>query len=199
MDIDQEFIPACEKGNIHLVELMIHFIPIIYLNSGMYYACLGGHINVIKFLIDKGADNFQGGMNHACLEGHKEIVEFMISKGANDWNTGLDFASCGGHIDMVKFMISKGATTFNEGLYQACCGYIKNKEIILFLIEKGANIDICDMELDFEDIYYLLLKGIKNFGKFSDIADKCKEIKREFGNVSNELFIKDVANIVTEY
>jgi hypothetical protein len=45
----------------------------------------------------------------ACNGGHMEIVKYLESKGANDWNNGLYFACEGGQMEIMKYMIEKGA------------------------------------------------------------------------------------------
>ncbi len=72
-------------------------------------------------------------------------------------------------------MISKGANNWNLALRGSC--YKGHKELALFMIIKGADISECKISLEFEDIYYLRESGIKEFGKYSDIADECKKFK----------------------
>jgi len=48
-------------------------------------------------------------MMGAALGGHLELVEFFIEMGANDWNSGMTGAARGRHKELVKFFISKGA------------------------------------------------------------------------------------------
>ena len=49
-------------------------------------------------------------MRGACQGGHMNIVEFMIGKGANDWNGGLYCTRW--NPDIIKLMIEKGADDF---------------------------------------------------------------------------------------
>jgi hypothetical protein len=79
------------------------------LNRQFNDACHGGHLDIIKFMIEKGADDWNGGLYNACYGGQVDIVKFMIEKGAYNWNRGLYGACYGGHLDIVKFMIEKGA------------------------------------------------------------------------------------------
>ncbi len=120
------------------------------------------------------------GLAGACWKGHKEIAELMITKGANDFNRGLCEAYYGDYKEIILFMIIKGAAAD--------------------LTSSREEYNIKDfLKLDFEDIYYLLHNGVKNFGKFDNLAHECKKWKIEFKNVANELFIKDVANIIVEF
>lgn len=54
-------------------------------------------------------EDWEEGMVRAIQGGHIDIVEFMISKGAKDWNNGLITAINNGYLDVVQLMISKGA------------------------------------------------------------------------------------------
>jgi hypothetical protein len=45
----------------------------------------------------------------ACECGRLDIVKFMIERGVNDWNTGLYHACRGGHLDIVRLMTKNGA------------------------------------------------------------------------------------------
>ncbi len=100
---------TCGHGHIDIVKLLIEKGANSW-NSGLCYACHGGHMDIVKFMIEKGADNWRGGLEGACRGGHMNIVKLMIEKGASDWNHGLEYACGGGHIDIVKLMIEKGAT-----------------------------------------------------------------------------------------
>ncbi len=79
-------------------------------NFGLYGACIGGHIDIIELMIEKGAGSWNGGLQCACRGGHINIVKLMIEKGASCWSWGLYDACHSGHIDIVKLMIEKGAT-----------------------------------------------------------------------------------------
>ncbi len=59
------------------------------------------------------------GLHGACVGGHMDIVKLMMEKGAHCWNFGLFRACKAGHIDIVKLMIKKGATICG---YENWCG-----------------------------------------------------------------------------
>ncbi len=120
--------------------LIISIVKIINMNLdwnyGLYYACFGGYINLVKLIIEKGAYCWNNGLYNACYGGHESIVKLMIEKGANDWNLGLYGACFDGHESIVKLMIEKGANNWNWGLYNAC--YSGHKSIVKLMIENGA-------------------------------------------------------------
>ncbi len=84
-------------------------------------ATRNGHLNIVKFLVNTGAnieesDNYdQTSLSHAAYAGNLSVVEFLVAGGANievqnDAKfTPLLEASCAKHIEVVKFLIDKGA------------------------------------------------------------------------------------------
>ena len=132
-----------------------------WLNFGLYGACRGGHLELAKLLIRKGANDlnqafygacrsgnsslieiFQGascnkGLDGACYGGHLELAKSMISKGARDYDASLYYASRGGHLVLVELLISTGVCDYNNGLYGACCG--GHLQLAELMIIKGAD------------------------------------------------------------
>lgn len=52
--------------------------------DGMVIACQRGHLSLVEYLVDKVDihGNFDAPLRHACLNKHIEIVEFLLEKGA---------------------------------------------------------------------------------------------------------------------
>lgn len=48
-----------------------------------------------------------GGGSGACHNGHLEIVKFLIAKGANGWNNGFYRAYVRERFEIIQFLISK--------------------------------------------------------------------------------------------
>ena len=143
LDRGTEFFKACENGDLEMISYTIttqNFWNVPYVCSvGLTYACNFGRLNVIEFLISKGANNLDDGLAGACICGHLNVIEFLILKGANNWNRGLASACKGGHFEVVKLMISKGANFWNWGLNCACqYGHMEIAELMIF---KGAKYD----------------------------------------------------------
>jgi len=130
---------------------------------GLGEACYKGHLNVIKLLIEKGAD-VNGGdygasenpLMKAARYSYFKIAEFLLDNGANiearsyEGNTPIQFAAWEGQLEMIKFLVDRGANidTTNDlnwnALMQACVeGYY---EIVEYLIKKGSNIHLIDQE-----------------------------------------------------
>ncbi len=110
------------------------------LNYGLYGACEGGNMDVVKLMVEKGATWWDHGLFYACKGGNMDIIKLMIKKGANNWNNGLYSACEGGNMDIIKLMIEKAGANvnWNDGLYGACRG--GHMDICKFMIENGATI-----------------------------------------------------------
>ena len=103
---------------------------------GLRGACSGGHLELVKLMISRGANNWDCGLQHACRGGHLELVNLMISRGNDHWNNGLYGACRGGHLELANLMISRGAYTWNYGLRGACRG--GHLELVDLIISLGA-------------------------------------------------------------
>jgi len=70
-----------------------------------------GNIEIVKFLVSRGADVKEQGLLHSAVDGGNiEIVKFLISRGADVKEQGLLHSAVdGGNIEIVKFLVSNGA------------------------------------------------------------------------------------------
>jgi ankyrin repeat protein len=97
----------------------------------MRYASEGGHMEIVKLMIEKGATYFDWAMYNAARGGHMEIVKLVIEKGATEFNLAIRFAAEGGNMEIVKLMIEKGGTDFNWAMNNAVKG--GHMEIVEYL------------------------------------------------------------------
>jgi hypothetical protein len=72
------------------------------------FACSGGNMDVINFLIKRGAGDFSGGFNVACNLGNINVVQLMIDNGVSDWSAGMSTACVHGHRNIVDLILRKG-------------------------------------------------------------------------------------------
>lgn len=76
-----------------------------------------GNIELEKFIIDTTVGNLtwlNWHMINACSRGHIEIVKLLIDKGANDWDVGILTACNNGHTDIVELILNCRSTKFNR-------------------------------------------------------------------------------------
>lgn len=59
------------------------------LNAILEGACLGGHLNVVKLIIENGATRIDIGMYNACITNRTPVTDYLISKFAKSINEGM--------------------------------------------------------------------------------------------------------------
>ena len=90
------------------------------INNAFVYACMHGHIDAAKLLLDKGAEinvipggfDYAGtGLHYAALNGHRAMVQFLLDHGADRnlkdtkvGSTAAGWAEYGGHKDLLDVL-----------------------------------------------------------------------------------------------
>lgn len=125
---------ACKEGDLARVKSIVEPCPSLVLeeDEGCYnahdLAVQFGHFDILKYLVDKGADIFVGrdfAVRSACGYGHLKIVKYLVSIGADitaDKNYAIEWASMEGNMEVVKYLISMGATiieSYNNAIHAA--------------------------------------------------------------------------------
>src|SRR3990172_7440448 len=99
-----DFKVCCINNNIISIKILSLTNNKLNWNFGLLFACIGGHRDLVHFVIEYGANDWNLGLQGSCLCGHRYLVDFMIEKGADHWNMGLYYACRGGNRDLVDFM-----------------------------------------------------------------------------------------------
>lgn len=169
---------ACEGGNIEIVKLIFNMGSFAgltgHLNENLLYACragkagkagktgkageTGGCIEVVNFLLEKGAKNSDLSVYGVCQTGNLEIVKLMLDVEHDsehslnfDWDMGINVACCNGHIDIVELLVDKLRFPNLDRYARTACATF-NMDIVELLIKKGAtNIN--------EYLYHACLRG----------------------------------------
>jgi hypothetical protein len=101
-------------GGVPITEEMITNLKRMYVptkfDDALREAARGGmaDIDVVNYLIVRGATDLNPGMIEAAFQGNKKLVEFFIRKGANDMNSGLASAIKGNKEELIQFFRSRG-------------------------------------------------------------------------------------------
>lgn len=130
-----------------------------FFGTALQAACAAGHADVVKILVECGADvNVQTGFHGTALQaaaacGFLEICEFLVAQGALVNTVGGHFGSALraavylSHLDVVKFLLDKGAhfDVTEDFIITGCnCAY-NGKRITTELLE------ICGQKLVISD------------------------------------------------
>lgn len=141
MSLMNLFVISCKGGHIPIIELIIHRSNHIkngeWWAAGLYGACEGGQMDIVKYMVNQGATAWNRALHAACRYNHKNIIKYIIKQGADDMNIGLIGGCQGGYMNVVTWMMSLGADNYQSALQYACED--GNKKIIKFLQKKGAN------------------------------------------------------------
>lgn len=168
--MNETLIKACETGDLQKVEKLLKKTLFrtpadvnfkMYGKAPLYRASTNGYIEIVKLLIDKGADiNIKNDddrtpLYQASIWDYKEIAEILIDKGADinvkdkNGETPLFGATFSCKDETAKILIIKGADVHCKGrsdktpLHNACRYH--HKEIVEMLIAKGADANVQDI------------------------------------------------------
>ncbi len=140
----QKLIEAAQNGNLaeikrfHQSGIDITFDDNILLT----YASYNGYLNIVQYLIENGATEYNEALLYAASRGYLEMLEYLVKIGADieyQDNQALIDASENKRLNIVKYLVQKGANIKardNEALIRAVNG--KNLEIIKYLLENKA-------------------------------------------------------------
>jgi ankyrin repeat protein len=123
----------------------------------LHWACANGHLEVVKFLVENGADieaKDKSGRTPILLNSSTDIAKYLVSKGADfkitskDGYSVLHQAAFYGKIELLKFWIgmrlNPEVNYKNGGTPLLCAASFDQKEAVEYLLSVGANIDAVD-------------------------------------------------------
>lgn len=143
---------AASVGSLSMVEILLSKGAAVNAKredgtTALIFAASGGHLAVVQKLLTAGADiharnTEQGALGASLLQGHREVAEFLRSAGAQ---LNLSEAAACGLTDEVRALLAAGASP-DKGAAIAHAARSENLEIIILLVEAGANINAQDSD-----------------------------------------------------
>ncbi|XP_011496279.1 PREDICTED: ankyrin repeat and KH domain-containing protein 1-like [Ceratosolen solmsi marchali] len=125
--------------------------------SALTLACYKGHLEMVKFLLEAGADRehktdeMHTALMEASMDGHVEVARLLLDSGAqvnmptDSFESPLTLAACGGHVDLAMLLIERGANIeeVNDEGYTPLMEAARegHEEMIALLLSQGANIN----------------------------------------------------------
>ena len=161
----ETYYSACEDGNMAYVQEFIKCegdmrVGQTYGRSGLQMAAGSGHVDIVKVLIENGAnvnildfEDFSTVLYRAAYTGHADIAKLLIQNGAHVnatmryRETALHYAAEEGHCDVAKVLLQNGADVNavdcykRTALHRAAARAANKHALILELICFGAEID----------------------------------------------------------
>ncbi len=118
-------------------------------------AAANGHLDVVKLLIENGADvnlkgeAWYGPLHAAAAKGHIEVVKILLENGADvnifHQNKPLHDAAMNGHIEVAEILLAHGADINVKGTDEAAPLHtaVSNNRLAMvkWLLSKGANVN----------------------------------------------------------
>ena len=115
------FESACCGGNLKIVSVLVDTADNAEeIDYCLYLACKKKRTEVVHFLIQNGANDWNLGLDGACESGCVELIQLMIQHGADDWNRGMITACKRNFVDIFSLMVQHGADEWEEGFFYAC-------------------------------------------------------------------------------
>jgi len=162
------FITAARLGKLEIVQLMIQNGAVTNLKaidssmSAIHWACNRGHLNVVHYLVQHGANINMGGdynftpLLEAVVEGHLEITKVLTEWGADlnarteeNPETALLIAIVLNHSEIAEYLIQAGSDVTYSGNNLSCFDIVASSiidgssKITKMLVLAGANLS-CD-------------------------------------------------------
>ena len=136
---------ACERGFTSLMRQFVEqsTLTCIY-KDVLGFACIGGHLPLVQWLVTRGAPIIRQTLNSACKGGHLPIVQWLVTQGALVTKWTLISACEGGHLPLVQWLVAHRAPVSESALRKACRG--GHLRLAQWLVTQGAPVTEWSLE-----------------------------------------------------
>lgn len=121
--------------------------------SPLYLACFSEQTEVVKILLEHGADVHNSSpLCMMCEIGNSEIVRILLNNGADvnlcsdEGLNPLYFACFYNHVEIVKISLKHGADVNIASPLWLMCKF-GNAEIVRLVLNNDANVNLCNFEV----------------------------------------------------
>jgi hypothetical protein len=134
------FYSAIKRGHFHIVKYCIEnncmtFEPL----DAMITAAQYGHLDMIKYFLEKGFPLEEMVPANAVYGGHLNIVKFCLSKGCSLWKNSTLYAAQKGYLELLKYCHSNGCNL--DASVAAIASYNGHLECLRYILENGCNLN----------------------------------------------------------
>ena len=175
---NQLLIDSSKNDDMILVKLSLEKGADIHVNNNepLKVAGKNGHFNIIKFLVENGANVQDDVLGSAIWRGNLDIVKYLVNHGAdvherNDLT--LAWASSSGNLNIVKYLLDHGVDIHaNDDMAISWASSQGHLNVVKYLVSRGANIHTpgtlyhAHLKNQSEVVDYLISQGAKRYKKY---------------------------------
>ena len=153
------------------------------------FAIESGNLQLLKSLVEKGAEIHEDALSSAAAEGHLDIVKYLVDEKGIGVSYSFWYAAHNGHFPVMEYLFEKGVTISDSGdavNNTFLNGHSSRLEVVKYLIEKGAKINDESVSCATTD------GGIISFASVKYLVDeKGAKMSKSKGNVLDPLILSD--------